>query len=355
MEAVNQDTENVAILSPVWEEIGRVIGRTERQANHLLQRGQIKSARKGRRQVVRFRPGAQRRIRNFNSVSAMNGAGLAAAETVSEIRETPSAGKPEVSKPKSWRKVLPVHPAAELFPLMSEAELRELGEDIKKNGLNSPIHLWTPGDFAEKDSPVYLLDGRNRLDAMELVGHQPHVWLQESIRRFNRRFSTSELRTTFHYGSNRNRNSPGGVTDPYDYVISANIQRRHLTAEQRRELIASVLKAKPEQSNRQIAKQVKADDKTVAKVRTELEATAEIPQLKATVGKDGKARPAKRPEIDIREYADSCVAREIMAEQKVFDSPQEAHATKSNVIELGALSVAWREVEAHAAAGNSIA
>jgi len=58
-------------------------------------------------------------------------------------------------------------------------------------------------------------------------------------------------------------------------------------------LIAKVLKAKPEASNRQIAKQVKADDKTVAKVRTELEATAEIPQLKKTKGKDGKARPAK--------------------------------------------------------------
>jgi hypothetical protein len=32
-------------------------------------------------------------------------------------------------KPKSWRAVLPVHPAADLFPMMSESELRELGED----------------------------------------------------------------------------------------------------------------------------------------------------------------------------------------------------------------------------------
>jgi hypothetical protein len=31
----------------------------------------------------------------------------------------------------SWRKVLPVHPAAEADPMMTEAELRTLGEDIK--------------------------------------------------------------------------------------------------------------------------------------------------------------------------------------------------------------------------------
>jgi hypothetical protein len=35
----------------------------------------------------------------------------------------------------SWRDVLKIHPACELFPLMSQAELKELGEDIKKNGL----------------------------------------------------------------------------------------------------------------------------------------------------------------------------------------------------------------------------
>ena len=76
-------------------------------------------------------------------------------------------------------------------------------------------------------------------------------------------------------------------------MLSLNVHRRHLTAEQRRELIAKVLKAKPEASNRLIAKQVKADDKTVASVRSVLESTAEIPQLKKTKGKDGKARPVK--------------------------------------------------------------
>src|SRR5262249_48706315 len=103
--------------------------------------------------------------------------------------------------------------------MMSEAELRELGEDIDKNGLMSPIILWSPEFQATKHkqtAPVYLLDGRNRLDAMELVGlddYVDEVWsMVDHVERV--------------YG-------PG--VDPYAYVLSANIQRRHLTAEQKRE------------------------------------------------------------------------------------------------------------------------
>src|SRR6266516_435129 len=59
---------------------------------------------------------------------------------------------------RTWRDFLPIHPAANLFPTMSESELRELGEDIKKSGLLAPVILCR-GE---------LLDGRNRLDAMEM-------------------------------------------------------------------------------------------------------------------------------------------------------------------------------------------
>src|SRR5262249_49245573 len=81
------------------------------------------------------------------------------------------------------------------------------------------------------------------------------------------------------------------------YVISKNIHRRHLTAEQKREIVADLLKAQPEKSNNAIAKVAKVDDKTVAKVRRDLEATSEIPKLMKTVGAEGKARkqPTKKP------------------------------------------------------------
>ena len=171
----------------------------------------------------------------------------------------------------TWRDHLKVHPAADLFPLMSPDELRALGEDIKKNGLRTKIAVIV-GD----DGEPYLIDGRNRLDAMELVG--PAVNL----------FEGGERVCT--------RDPDGPAHDPYAYVISANIHRRHLTAEQRRDLIAKLLKATPEKSNREIARQVKASHPTIAKVRREEEATGNVLPVEKTVGKDGKARkqPAKR-------------------------------------------------------------
>ena len=60
-----------------------------------------------------------------------------------------------------------------------------------------------------------------------------------------------------------------------------NVHRRHLTAEQKRELIAKLLKAQPENSNRAIANATKVvDHKTVGKVRTDMEDRGEIPQSK---------------------------------------------------------------------------
>ena len=50
----------------------------------------------------------------------------------------------------------------------------------------------------------------------------------------------------------------GDNTNPYSYVISANIQRRHLTPELKHKLIADVLKARPEQSSRAVAEQTKS-------------------------------------------------------------------------------------------------
>jgi hypothetical protein len=215
-----------------------------------------------------------------------------------------------------------VHPAAELFPLMTREELIALANDIKENGFRPDQRLI----FTKFGDRLCLVDGRNRLDALEYLGYEI-------------------------FDENKKPRPLGWVmTDDDDgilkYVISANLHRRHLTTEQRRELIAKVLKAKPAASDREIAARVKADDKTVAKVRTELEATAEIPQLKKTKGKDGKERPARKSPAPVPSPASP------KAEQKVFDSPQGAHATKSNAIDLGSLSVAWREVEAHAAAGN---
>ena len=76
---------------------------------------------------------------------------------------TKTATNSTAPQAKSWRDVLPIHPAAERFPLMSPDELAALGEDIGKHGLRSSIVLWSDGK-----SPALLLDGRSRLDAIEI-------------------------------------------------------------------------------------------------------------------------------------------------------------------------------------------
>lgn len=59
----------------------------------------------------------------------------------------------------------PVHPAANLFPMLPDEELQALADDIKANGLQHPIIM----------RGAELLDGRNRWRACELAGVEPKL------------------------------------------------------------------------------------------------------------------------------------------------------------------------------------
>jgi hypothetical protein len=196
-----------------------------------------------------------------------------------------------------WRAHLTVHPAADLFPLMPQDELQALADDIKTSGLETPIVLWRE---RSNEDPV-LVDGRNRLDALALLG-----WLgpprsralREPLKKYEDRIRCSPL----SIGEDEDAcwstleqyfQIAGG--DPYALALSFNVHRRHLTGEQRRELIAKLLKTKPEQSNRAIAKQIKVDDKTVASVRREMERRSEIPNVEARTDSKGRMQPATKP------------------------------------------------------------
>jgi ParB-like chromosome segregation protein Spo0J len=183
----------------------------------------------------------------------------------------------------SWRDVLKIHAACELFPLMPPDEMKALGEDIKTNGLQQRITLW-PVD----EPPGYvLLDGRNRLDAMEAVGlklvDNPNATTVEEI------FAGDNIRATLIAPI------PAKEIDPVAYVISANIRRRHLTCEQKRTLIAELLRADPNRSNLWTAKLVGVDDKTVGSVRRDLEARSEIPNVAKTTDTKGRQQPIRKP------------------------------------------------------------
>ena len=202
-----------------------------------------------------------------------------------------------IKQPTSWRDLIKVHPAADLFPMMTRDELKALGEDIKKNGLGVPVILWE----AEKGAPLLLLDGRNRLDASEAVGlpvlNQDGTWLDCGMR------------------CDRVR---GG--DPYKFVLSFNEHRRHLTPEQRREIIAKVLKAQPSKSNRTIAKQTKADHKTVGAVRDKLEARGEIPHVSTVEDTKGRKQPTRKPEKR-RDVDDYLAEKKMRLAAKDADAP----------------------------------
>jgi hypothetical protein len=194
------------------------------------------------------------------------------------------------TKSKTWRDVLPVHPASDLFPLMSDVELDELGADIKKTALDKPIAFW----LAE-DGKWFLLDGRNRLEAMTRAGVD-FVYGKDN-HPDDGEYVEEEWAPTFTTRLNHPANAASLVEtgDPYAYVLSANIRRRHLTAAQKRELVTKLLKAQPEKSDRQIAKEAKVSDKTVGKKRAELEAGAEIPHHETRTDARGTKQPAKKP------------------------------------------------------------
>ena len=184
-----------------------------------------------------------------------------------------------------WRAHLPVHPAADIFPLLAEAELRELAADIEAHGLRAPPVAWSP--VGHEHGPV-LLDGRNRLDALALLGL---LYATDGLLYLRTWTGTKWAELSgclLHY------EDVHGV-DPYALVLSYNIHRRHLTGEQKRELIAKLLKAKPEASNVAVAKQVRAGDKTVASVRRELEANSEIPNKPARVEASGRKARGRKP------------------------------------------------------------
>src|SRR5262249_9530413 len=81
------------------------------------------------------------------------------------------------------------------------------------------------------------------------------------------------------------------------YVISQNLHRRHLTTEQKRELIGKRLEAQPGKSDRAIGKIAKVDNKTVASVRAEKERREEIPHVETKTDSKGRKQPAKKPKL----------------------------------------------------------
>lgn len=94
-----------------------------------------------------------------------------------------------------------VHPVANVFPMMSEAEIDDLARDILENGQREPVWMYQG----------QVIDGRNRMAACERIGRPP------SMREF-----------------------VGTDDELLPFVISLNLKRRHLSESQRAMVAANI-------------------------------------------------------------------------------------------------------------------
>lgn len=95
-----------------------------------------------------------------------------------------------------------VHPAANLFPMIRGEELESLSKDIREHGQIESIKV------VQKDEKFLLLDGRNRYVACKMANVEPVFELDYILA---------------EWGDGR----------LVDWVVSKNLERRHLTASQR--------------------------------------------------------------------------------------------------------------------------
>lgn len=147
------------------------------------------------------------------------------------------------------------HPVADMFPMMSEHELRELAADIKANGMHEPIVL-DPSEWKKKypeplhgklkrrawrqafekaidDGAILIVDGRNRYTAGKMADLP---WMSSCDG------GTYEI-TYREFGDS--------IIGPLEYrdditgfIISKNIHRRHLTESQRAMVAAKIATTK---------------------------------------------------------------------------------------------------------------
>ena len=158
-----------------------------------------------------------------------------------------SADPPHVAQARGLLSA--AHPLAERFPLVREEELRAIAIDMREHGMQRPVVL---------DGEGRLVDGRNRLAAVVLTGHEPKGGIRTETRAFA---SDAEVAA---------------------FVISANIERRHLT-ETQRALIAADLapqrvrgrpsKTRPQTGleglpDRQLAARLGVSESSISRART---------------------------------------------------------------------------------------
>jgi hypothetical protein len=146
---------------------------------------------------------------------------------------------------------LPVHPVAHKQPRPDAKSYAETKADIAKRGLEIPVVTYRG----------QVIDGVTRQDICFELGIKP------SIRELEGDWSDAQLEALSQ---------------------SLNVHRRHLSQQQKNELINSELSAHPEQSDRSVAKKLHVSPSTVAAKRATRDQVSNLDTSKPRKGRDGK-------------------------------------------------------------------
>ena len=148
------------------------------------------------------------------------------------------------------------HPVADVLPMIPDEEIRELAEDIKKNGLQERIVL----------CDGMILDGRNRYQALQLLGKH------EIPNLFN------DMTEVFSV-------NPGRIVP---FVLSRNLHRRHLNTSQRASVAADLKEIEAE----------RAKERQAAAGRSHGRGQKHVQNLSQPIGQ-GKARDIAAKQLNV--------------------------------------------------------
>lgn len=146
----------------------------------------------------------------------------------------------------------------QFLPRLSDDEYTALEKSILENGVQVPIVV---------DENRAVIDGHHRKEIADRHG-------LDCPRRFVYDRSDEQKRTL---------------------ALSLNLDRRHLTREQKRDLVQKSLKADPHLSDRQHAERTAVAHTTVSRARAELESTGALHQSETRLSADGRERPSSQP------------------------------------------------------------
>ena len=160
-----------------------------------------------------------------------------------------------------------------ILPPLPDAEYQALRDSIEEIGVQVPLLITSDGR---------IIDGHERLC----------VCLELGLDRYPMRIL-------------------GGMTEAErrERAIRINAERRHLTRQQRRELLESVIRADPARSTRDLADLLRVAPRTVGRARAALVAGGSIDPPDCTQGRDGKVYPYRHPAVAVetrRQAQEAC-------------------------------------------------